>query len=57
MFNEKTNIKPMGGAGIAHPSMAQLVCNPKSLAALDAVGCEEKKFCARVALFTLSGSM
>jgi hypothetical protein len=44
VFNEKVNVNPMGGAGIAHPSMVRLVCNPKSLRALDRVGCEDKKF-------------
>ncbi len=45
-FNEKVDANPMGGAGIAHESMTRLVCNPKTLAALDAVGCKDKKFCA-----------
>jgi hypothetical protein len=43
----------MGGAGIAHPSMARLVSNPKTLAALDAVGCEDKKFCMSSLQYTV----
>lgn len=34
----------MGGAGICHPAMAKLVAWPASLAALDEVGCQDKKF-------------
>eukprot|EP01050_Picozoa_sp_SAG11_P020731 SAG11_NODE_3547_length_2377_cov_3.176471_5_plen_160_part_00 len=43
-FNRKVVERPMGGAEICHPSMARLVCHEGCLAALDEVGCTDKKF-------------
>jgi len=43
-FNEKVSQRPMGGAGVSHSSLTRLVANPRSLAALEAVGCADRKF-------------
>jgi hypothetical protein len=44
VFNRKVLRSPMGGAGICHPLMTELVAHPGCMAALDDVGCEDKKF-------------